>query len=169
MVKQIVDRRNFLRMMGIGAAGAATVLGPSISLAQDSTDTPATDTPALPATDWRAMDAHHEAGVKTFLGNIGKEENYWRKPLDFTMDGDTKVFKLEATEMTWETMPGTGFPAMAYNGMVPGPEFRVTEGDKIRIEFTNKMTQSTAIHFHGLRVPNPMDGVPFITQKVVER
>jgi manganese oxidase len=52
--------------------------------------------------------------------------------------------------------------------MVPGPEIRVTEGDKVRILVTNQLTQSTAVHFHGLMVPNNMDGVPFITQPPIK-
>jgi manganese oxidase len=57
---------------------------------------------------------------------------------------------------------------MLYNGMVPGPEIRVTEGDKVRVICNNQMTQSTAIHFHGLTIPNNMDGVPFITQDPIK-
>jgi FtsP/CotA-like multicopper oxidase with cupredoxin domain len=116
---------------------------------------------------WQEMDAHHEEAVNLFLANIGQEPNFWRPPMEFTMDGDIKVFDITCTELNWETMPGSAFPAMAYNGMVPGPTMRVTEGDRVRVNVTNQMTQSTAIHFHGLRVPNDQDGVPFITQPVI--
>jgi FtsP/CotA-like multicopper oxidase with cupredoxin domain len=54
--------------------------------------------------------------------------------------------------------------AMAYNGTVPGPEIRVHQGDHVLIVVHNDMTQPTIMHFHGLTVPNDMDGVPFITQ-----
>ncbi|MEK7277616.1 MAG: multicopper oxidase domain-containing protein, partial [Chloroflexota bacterium] len=64
----------------------------------------------------------------------------------------------------WEVSPGQSVAAMMYNGLVPGPEIRVTEGDKVRVVCKNEMTQSTSIHFHGVLVPNSMDGVPFITQ-----
>jgi FtsP/CotA-like multicopper oxidase with cupredoxin domain len=57
---------------------------------------------------------------------------------------------------------------MAYNGIVPGPEIRATEGDNVRVELDNQMNESTAIHWHGLRLPNKQDGVPFITQQIVE-
>src|SRR5688572_18757367 len=57
---------------------------------------------------------------------------------------------------------------MLYNGVVPGPEIRVTEGDKVRVVCNNQMTQSTAIHFHGVLLPNAMDGVPFITQDPIK-
>ncbi|HQY30451.1 MAG TPA: multicopper oxidase domain-containing protein, partial [Thermomicrobiales bacterium] len=58
--------------------------------------------------------------------------------------------------------------AYAYNGVVPGPEIRVTEGDKVRIIVTNAMPFSTAVHYHGLMLPNGMDGVPFITQPPIK-
>ena len=53
---------------------------------------------------------------------------------------------------------------MGFNGTVPGPEIRVNPGDHVRIILRNEMTQPTILHFHGLTVPNDMDGVPFITQ-----
>src|SRR5215470_4210470 len=58
--------------------------------------------------------------------------------------------------------------AMAYNKQAPGPEIRVTEGDRVRVVLHNELDESTAIHFHGLRVPNDQDGVPFITQPPVK-
>jgi FtsP/CotA-like multicopper oxidase with cupredoxin domain len=58
--------------------------------------------------------------------------------------------------------------AMAYNGQVPGPQIRVREGDRVRLILTNELTQSTAMHFHGVELPNDQDGVPFITQPPVK-
>jgi FtsP/CotA-like multicopper oxidase with cupredoxin domain len=118
--------------------------------------------------DFEAMDQHHEQGVNTFLQNIGADSNFWRPPLEFTMDGDVKVFQVTCQNVQWETNPGTVFPAMAYNGLVPGPEIRVTEGDNVRIVCTNEMNQSTSIHFHGVMLPNSMDGVPYITQPPIK-
>jgi FtsP/CotA-like multicopper oxidase with cupredoxin domain len=114
------------------------------------------------------MDAHHQQGIQMFLDNVGKEENFWRKPLEFTMDGDVKVFQLTCEEVEWDTGGGVLFPGMAYNGMVPGPEIRVTEGDQCRFLVTNHMTQSTSIHWHGLYVPNSMDGVPYVNQDPIK-
>jgi FtsP/CotA-like multicopper oxidase with cupredoxin domain len=51
---------------------------------------------------------------------------------------------------------------------VPGPQIRVREGDRVRVVLKNELTQSTAIHFHGLELQNDMDGVPFITQPPVK-
>jgi FtsP/CotA-like multicopper oxidase with cupredoxin domain len=115
------------------------------------------------------MDKMHEAGIKKFVELIGKDEKFWKFPLEHKMDGDVKVFELVAEDIDWLVAEGQTVKAMAYNGHVPGPEIRITEGDKVRIVFTNKMVQSTAIHFHGLLIPNKMDGIPFITQPVVKK
>jgi len=151
---------------GAGALGAAAVVGTNISTAQDHT-MPMPVNPAQQATGYEEMDAHHAEGVNTFVANIGQDPTFWRTPMEPVMDGNVKVFDLICEEIQWETMPGTALAAMAYNGMVPGPEIRVTEGDQVRFNITNTMTQSTAIHFHGLRVPNSVDGVPFVTQPVI--
>ena len=50
--------------------------------------------------------------------------------------------------------PGKFVDAFSYNGMLPGPEIRVTEGDKVRFNVTNNLPESTAIHWHGVMVPN---------------
>jgi FtsP/CotA-like multicopper oxidase with cupredoxin domain len=106
------------------------------------------------------MDAMHEAGVKSFPA---KTEGLGGQPLPFSMDGDVKVFDLVCQIVQWEFAPGKQVEAWTYNGVVPGPEIRVTEGDKIRVNVSNELPESTAVHWHGLMVPNNQDGVPFIT------
>jgi len=58
-------------------------------------------------------------------------------------------------------------PAWCYNTTVPGPEIRVRQGDRLRVEFENRLEQQTTIHWHGVRLPNAMDGVPHLTQTPV--
>jgi FtsP/CotA-like multicopper oxidase with cupredoxin domain len=58
-----------------------------------------------------------------------------------------------------EVAPGVFFPAWTYNGRVPGPTVRATEGDRIRIRFANTSDMPHTIHFHGIH-PAKMDGVP---------
>jgi FtsP/CotA-like multicopper oxidase with cupredoxin domain len=59
---------------------------------------------------------------------------------------------------------GPATPVWAYNGLVPGPEIRLRRGQRARIEVENRLPQETTIHWHGLRIPNAMDGVPYLTQ-----
>ena len=79
----------------------------------------------------------------------------------------TKQWELTASVIQWETEPGKVQTAYAYNGMVPGPQLRAQVGDKVRIILHNKLPEPTTIHFHGLVVPNNMDGVPVISQPAV--
>jgi FtsP/CotA-like multicopper oxidase with cupredoxin domain len=112
------------------------------------------------------MDAMDEAGVKAFPA---KTAGLGGQPLAFTMDGDVKVFDLVCQVVAdWEFMPGKTVEAWTYNGVTPGPEIRVTEGDKVRINVTNELPESTVVHWHGLMVPNSMDGVGFITQPPIK-
>ncbi|MGH7418808.1 MAG: multicopper oxidase family protein, partial [Candidatus Rokuibacteriota bacterium] len=78
-----------------------------------------------------------------------------------------REIQLEAREVTWELAPGKVIKAMAYNGRVPGPEIRVKEGERMRILLKNALAEPTTIHWHGVDVPNAMDGVPGVTQKPV--
>tara|TARA_R110001592_G_C13183701_1_gene751278 strand:+ start:1428 stop:2855 length:1428 start_codon:yes stop_codon:yes gene_type:complete len=55
----------------------------------------------------------------------------------------------------------------SYNGRVPGPEIRVLQGERLRVAVRNDLTEETTVHWHGLRVPNAMDGVPHLTQKPI--
>ncbi len=61
--------------------------------------------------------------------------------------------------------PDTG--VWSYNASVPGPEIRVRQGERLRIQVENQLTQATTVHWHGVRVPNAMDGVPFLTQNPI--
>lgn len=56
----------------------------------------------------------------------------------------------------------------AYNGDVPGPEIRVSKGDRVQVRFTNNLEEPTSIHWHGIRIVNAMDGVSGLTQEPVQ-
>jgi manganese oxidase len=86
------------------------------------------------------------------------------QPLAYELVDNVKVFRLTAEKIRWETKEGTVVDAMAYNRMVPGPVIRVTEGDRVRVIVTNAMDEPHTTHWHGLFVPNNMDGVPGISQ-----
>ena len=57
---------------------------------------------------------------------------------------------------------------LAYNGTVPGPEIRVRQGERIRVNVQNYLDEASTVHWHGMRVPNAMDGVPHLTQSPIE-
>jgi len=59
-------------------------------------------------------------------------------------------------------------PVWAYDGQVPGPVLRLALGERLQVEFTNRLPQPTTLHWHGMRVPNGMDGVPDLTQAPVK-
>lgn len=59
-------------------------------------------------------------------------------------------------------------PAWFYDGRTPGPELRVAEGDVLRVDLENRLPDPTTIHWHGIPLANPMDGVPNVTQAPVD-
>lgn len=76
---------------------------------------------------------------------------------------------LEARTANYRVVPGD-YPETAiwgFNGSVPGPEIRVAQGATVRRTLRNSLTQATAVHWHGLRIENAMDGVPGLTQDAV--
>lgn len=73
-------------------------------------------------------------------------------------------FDLELTISTHEIVPGIRIHAFTYNGTYPGPEIRVPEGDWVLVNFTNRTSEFHTIHWHGIQLPNEMDGVPNGTQ-----
>jgi FtsP/CotA-like multicopper oxidase with cupredoxin domain len=65
---------------------------------------------------------------------------------------------------------GAPYPETAvwsYNGAIPGPEIRVRQGERLRVSVENRLAEETTVHWHGLRVPHAMDGVPHLTQRPI--
>jgi len=82
--------------------------------------------------------------------------------------GGVKVFHLRAAPIQWETKPGVVKQGFAFNGLIPGPVIRVNEGDKVRIVVQNDLPEGTSVHWHGMDLPNDQDGVPGLTQPMIE-
>lgn len=97
----------------------------------------------------------------------------WDAPIRSTLAVDESpepdVFEthLEAIVKDLEILPGTTTPVWTYNGSLSGPELRVKRGDRVIVHFTNNLPEPTTIHWHGLRIPNSMDGVPGSSQAEV--
>ena len=85
-------------------------------------------------------------------------------PRDLNPAPDVLEVELEARVEEIEILPGTKTPAWTYNGTVPGPMIRAKLGDRLIVHFKNSLPEATTIHWHGLRVPNAMDGAPGVTQ-----
>jgi FtsP/CotA-like multicopper oxidase with cupredoxin domain len=117
------------------------------------------------------MDSMTKKGVEDFLKNqtTPLTKGKGNVPLQPVMDGNVKVFNITCDEVDWETKPGKIEKGRGYNKMIPGPIIRATEGDAVRIVVKNNLKESTGVHFHGLRVPNNMDGVPFVTQPPIKQ
>jgi FtsP/CotA-like multicopper oxidase with cupredoxin domain len=76
--------------------------------------------------------------------------------------GDLKLTAAPAKAPLVPAQPET--LVWAYNGTVPGPEIRVRQGERVRVAVENRLAEDTTVHFHGIRLPNAMDGVPHLTQ-----
>ncbi len=89
-------------------------------------------------------------------------------PQDLNPDPDVLEFDLEARVTDLELVPGFKTPAWTYNGTLPGPMIRGKIGDRVIVHFRNSLPEETTIHWHGLRVPNEMDGAPGATQPPIQ-
>jgi plastocyanin len=84
------------------------------------------------------------------------------------IENGVKVFDLQTSVVRWNILPNVQVEGYAFNRQIPGPRIRVTEGDRVRIRVRNSLPESTTVHWHGLIVPNSMDGPANITQKPIE-
>jgi len=87
--------------------------------------------------------------------------------LPWVMKDGVKEFHLIAEPIKREFAPGMVVNAWGYNGQTPGPTIEAVEGDRVRILVTNHLREPTSVHWHGLFVPNGMDGVIGLTQKPI--
>ena len=144
--------------LGAAAMGAVGLDTPSETLTGTTKDT-AIVAAAAPAAD--------PVPLAQPLFQAAKDLRDGTKLAAWRMNGDVKEFTLTVAPLAWETKPGVLKQAMAVNGTIPAPVIRVNEGDKLRLIVKNKMKEDTAIHWHGMDLPNEMDGVPGITQKPI--
>lgn len=118
----------------------------------------------------RAFARSGHSGKMTSTGQVDNARNGF-DPHDMLTDWDTgtvsrrsdgrrvRNFEISAIDREIEIAPKLKFSAWTYNGRVPGPTLRVTEGDIVRIQFNNQGSHAHNIHFHGIHSPR-MDGLP---------
>ena len=78
--------------------------------------------------------------------------------LEPRIENGVKVYDIEASVIRWNILPDVAVDAYAYNRQVPGPRLQVTEGDHVRINFRNRLPESSTVHWHGFILPDEMDG-----------
>ncbi len=88
--------------------------------------------------------------------------------LPWRIENGVKVFHLVAEVVRREIAPGKTMAAWGYNGSVPGPTIEVMEGDRVRLIVDNHLPEATSMHWHGFEVPLAMDGVPGISQPLIQ-
>ena len=84
------------------------------------------------------------------------------------LEGNVKVFDLEVSVIEWWILPDKPVLAYAFNHQVPGPRIELRQGDRVRINVTNHLPESSTVHWHGLTVPNAMDGPAEVTQPPIQ-
>jgi len=146
----MMTRRQFFRASGtamLGAALVSRVQAASLPEAPIRTDT-MTRPPLIPS------------GGRPYRPVVTL--NGWTLP--WRMKGDWKEFHLIAGTVRREIAPGMTANLWGYNGQSPGPTIECVEGDKVRIFVTNRLPEHTTIHWHGILLPNGMDGVGGLNQ-----
>ncbi|NLX09172.1 MAG: multicopper oxidase domain-containing protein [Chloroflexi bacterium] len=158
MTRQFSRRKFIFGTVGTAAAAAAARLAAKVSgesLLQGNAPRP---------------HGPHSDAVAGPVGTVDHARNGFH-PVELLTDFDygdrvyeengrtVREYDLVAFDKEIELVPGVFFPAWTFNGRVPGPTIRCTEGDLLRINFTNAGTHPHTIHFHGIH-PAAMDGVP---------
>ncbi len=147
-------RRNFLRTSGAALLGAAAVSRAAQGAVPEAAtqSKPDTQPPLMPPENKKGGPAYNP--VVTING--------WTLP--WRMNNGWKEFHLVAEPVRRQLAPGMTAHLWGYNGQSPGPTIECVEGDKVRIFVTNKLPEHTTIHWHGILLPNGMDGVGGLTQ-----
>ncbi|MEO8218667.1 MAG: DUF4396 domain-containing protein [Acidobacteriota bacterium] len=115
-------------------------------------DTPAEAMLDMAAVDPRDVTATYGLDVRGARDLVPRIEN------------GVKVFDLTTSVIRWSILPGVSVEGYAFNGQIPGPTLRFRQGDRVRINVRNRLPESTTVHWHGLILPNIMDGAAHITQ-----
>ena len=160
------SRRNFLRV------GALSVLGASGATLLGRGGVVDAGTPPI------KMDHGKQSAMPGVVGEVDHARNGFN-PTDILTDFDygevstlpsgqrLREYRIVSINKDIEIVPGIEFPAWTFNGRIPGPTIRCSEGDRIRIHFSNGSTHPHTMHFHGVH-PAEMDGVPSTGPGVIE-
>src|SRR5574341_99453 len=159
-----LSRRDFLKMGGLAVLGTAGAK----ALTQNNHSHAVEDPQNIHMT--HVMQQGDHGDLPGTVGEVDHEKNGFN-PTDTLTDFDygevstlpngqtLREYKIVSLNKNIEVMPGIEFPAWTYNGRIPGPTLRATEGDRIRIHFSNGSNHPHSMHFHGIH-SGEMEGVP---------
>jgi FtsP/CotA-like multicopper oxidase with cupredoxin domain len=160
-----MDRRSFIHVGGAAATAAWLARAReaeaqdhgSHGAAQPPTDTPPPPAPASPPPASRIVAPGGQVAVVTPNGAT----------LPMRMVHGVKVGHLVVGAFENEFAPGLRAEVWGYNGRTPGPTLEAVEGDRVRIYVTNRLPEPTTVHWHGMVIPNGMDGVSGLNQRPI--
>jgi FtsP/CotA-like multicopper oxidase with cupredoxin domain len=157
----MITRRRFLTTSATLAGGAAVL--------------PKAQAASSQRTNIQRQEKPYHLSVADYAGlppgQPGKDYNPVITPNNVSLpwkivDG-VKVYHLIAEPVDHEFAPGLRAKCWGYNGRVHGPTIEAVEGDRVRIYVTNKLPTGTSVHWHGILLPNGMDGVGGLNQRVI--
>ncbi|MBI3760331.1 MAG: multicopper oxidase domain-containing protein [Chloroflexi bacterium] len=160
-----LSRRDFLKAGLFGTAGLAGIAAAAQSAATGTAKSPAfAPLPSVPSQDHTGHD---------LTGTVGDVDTSRFDPMQYLTHFDygrisrlptgqtLREWDITAVDAEIEVAPGVYFPAWTYNGTIPGPTLRATEGDRLRVNFYNGGSHPHSIHFHGIHLPS-MDGLQVV-------
>ena len=151
------SRRSFLRGVAsmAGAASAQTAYAQHVHPPPKAAQQPKPEAPIVPVPP-------HEFGpgiVSVVTPDVPNMP--WR------LENGAKVFDIRVEHVRTELIPGRVMDGWGFNGSIPGPTIQVTEGDRVRLNVENRLPEPFSMHWHGLEIPNEMDGMPGISQDAI--
>lgn len=147
----------------LAAAALATAI---VAIGNGDDDTAASGTAgAMPGMSSQGMEHMAPTSMRGITEAPSDKGNV---PLEGVRRDGALEFKLDARPVWWRIFGKQRLAAWAYNGITPGPQIRVRNGERVRVRFTNRLPEETTIHWHGIGVPNSQDGVPDVTQRAIE-
>src|SRR6185295_17686042 len=87
--------------------------------------------------------------------------------MPWRLENGVKVFDIRVEHVRTSLVPGRVLDGWGFNGSIPGPTIQVNEGDRVRINVENRLPEPFSMHWHGLEIPNEMDGMPGISQDAI--
>ncbi len=160
-----------LSRRGVLGAGILAAGGTAVAATAAAQQSSRTEHPGSTARDGMGSAGHGSShGAMMTVGEVDEERNGF-DTMKMLTDWETgtvsrlpdgrvlRTFEIDAVDKEIEIAPGVMFPAWTYNGRVPGPALRATEGERLKIVFRNFGSHPHSIHFHGIHSAR-MDGIP---------